>query len=252
MKKTILIFLLSTLLCSIGLAQENLSLTQNFSYNKYESIDVCFFPVEKARWNGYEVLSRDWKSFDKYQKLKYISEALEEIKDKERVSIPSEVSVDYLALMFDQLNAFAALSGERQPVITLLLKTLAEQGLIKGKIMTAKDSPVVAAEILEQMNNNAPQLEIGKVYVGYIDCYKKDDKWLPNAEGPLVGQISKQLIYASYFMLPNGTTMLSPNYPIGMEYKIIKFKEFNTFVDEYGLEVHYYKVLFEPVKFAGG
>jgi len=49
--------------------------------------DVCFFPVDKARWNGYEVTAAKWSQLTDFQKTMFISEAAEEIERSEDVKV---------------------------------------------------------------------------------------------------------------------------------------------------------------------
>jgi len=49
--------------------------------------DICFFPIEKARWNGYEVKTSDWSQLTDFQKCSFISEGVEEIERKEDVKV---------------------------------------------------------------------------------------------------------------------------------------------------------------------
>lgn len=49
--------------------------------------DVCFFPVNKARWNGYEVTAAKWSQLTDYQKISFISEGAEEIERNEGVKV---------------------------------------------------------------------------------------------------------------------------------------------------------------------
>lgn len=49
--------------------------------------DICFFPVNKARWNGYEVTAAKWSQLTDYQKVSFISEGAEEIERNEGVKV---------------------------------------------------------------------------------------------------------------------------------------------------------------------
>ena len=49
--------------------------------------DVCFFPIDKARWNGYEVTAAKWPQLTDFQKTMFISEGVEEIERNEGIKI---------------------------------------------------------------------------------------------------------------------------------------------------------------------
>ena len=52
--------------------------------------DICFFPIDKARWNGYEVKVSNWPQLTDYQKFKFIEEGAEEIERNEGVKVDIE------------------------------------------------------------------------------------------------------------------------------------------------------------------
>jgi hypothetical protein len=89
MKKIIII---SLLLCATAFAEQ-----ANFDpfpknkgtiYEYGDNIpDVCFFPIDKARWNGYEVTVTNWSQLTDYQKISFISEGAEEIERNEGVNV---------------------------------------------------------------------------------------------------------------------------------------------------------------------
>ena len=49
--------------------------------------EICFFPTNKAKWDGYKVTNKNWEQLTDYQKSMFISEANEEIKRNEPVII---------------------------------------------------------------------------------------------------------------------------------------------------------------------
>lgn len=230
-------------------AQGQHSLKPDFSYDKSEHIETYFFPPEKARWDGYEVLTSDWKSLDEQQKYKFVSEALQEIEDKEGVRVLFSGSKTELIDPLNKLAYFFGPGGQGGPIITILLKSLYMTGNIEGEIITfGPNHPFLSKQIFTGMNKENPEAEIGRTYVGYISCYKKGDEWLPDSEGPVIGEIKKRIFYDKRIMVPNGATLLTGNYPLNFEYKIIAFRWINSFVDDYGLGNYYYKVIFEPVR----
>lgn len=233
----------------ISFAQSQYSLKPDFSYDKSELIEIYFFPPEKARWDGYEVLLSDWKSLDESQKDKFISEAFKEIESKEEVKVVFEEPKSDLISLLDKMYYVFGIGGLKEPVITTLLRSLYAAGDIRGEIITfAPNHPYLSKQVFTGIDRENPSVEIGKTYVGYICCYKKGDEWLPDSEGPVIGEIKRRIFYAKRIMVPNGATILTGNYPLDFEYKIIAFREINSFVDDHGLGNYYYKVIFEPVR----
>lgn len=233
----------------VSFAQDQYSLRPDFSYDKSELIENYFFPPEKAKWDGYEVLNSDWKFLDDYQKNKFVSEASKEIENKETVEVAYEGTASELLSLLDKTNQILALSGAKQPVIIILLKSLYATGNIKGEIVTfAPNHPFLSKQILSESDKENPSVEIGKTYVGYICCYKKGDEWLPDSEGPVIGEIKRRLFFEKRIMTPSGSTALTRNYSLNFEYKIIAFRQINSFIDDYGIGIYYYKVIFEPIR----
>jgi len=56
-----------------------------YEYTEENTPDTCFFPIDKARWDGYKVTIGDWKKLTDYQKFCFVSEGVEEIKRKGHV-----------------------------------------------------------------------------------------------------------------------------------------------------------------------
>jgi hypothetical protein len=54
--------------------------------------DVCFFPREKAFWDGYRVTNKNWEQLTDDQKTRFIAEGIEEIQRNETlfVAIPDK------------------------------------------------------------------------------------------------------------------------------------------------------------------
>ena len=53
--------------------------------------DVCFFPVDRARWNGYEVTNKSWGQFTDFQKATFISEGIAVIEQKNNVKVDDSI-----------------------------------------------------------------------------------------------------------------------------------------------------------------
>jgi len=70
-----------------------------YEYSQDNIPDVCFFPVEKARWDGYKVTNNNWSQLTDFQKTMFISEAAEEIRGNERVIVDLKDSRGILVAM---------------------------------------------------------------------------------------------------------------------------------------------------------
>ena len=72
--------------------EETLDSTLQREKPKYEHSyddlpDVCFFPKDKARWDGSEVTNFDWENLTDYQKTSFVYEGIKEIEREENVKI---------------------------------------------------------------------------------------------------------------------------------------------------------------------
>lgn len=63
------------------------------TYQYTEAPDICFFPVDKSRWDGYKVTNKSWNRLSDYLKFMYILEGVKELEAKESVIITLEDSV---------------------------------------------------------------------------------------------------------------------------------------------------------------
>ncbi|MCX5705731.1 MAG: hypothetical protein NTZ92_06725 [Candidatus Omnitrophica bacterium] len=229
--------------------EDQYNLKQDFKYEGSEFIENYFFPLEKAKWNGYEVLNSDWRELDYSQKSRFVLEAIQEIEDKENVDVVFSRPESELVLSLDRINHILSLGGENIPVVTLMLMAFYKEGDIKGELLfNALNHPYLSKQIFGSSNEEIADMKIGKNYIGYICCYKHGNEWLPDSGGPVVGEIKIGLFFAKKTMVPGGATSLFKNYPLNYEYKIIAFREINNFIDENDLEFYYYKVIFEPVR----
>ena len=57
----------------------------------YDIPDVCFFPIEKAKWNGYEVTTKSWGQLTDFQRVMFISEGITEIEQKNNVKVDDSI-----------------------------------------------------------------------------------------------------------------------------------------------------------------
>jgi hypothetical protein len=91
-----------------------------YEYSQDDIPDVCFFPVDKARWDGTKITAREWKMLTDFQKAMFISEYIEELEKEYNVTIKIN-GWDYLVA----LNIFAANYKEkyRNYPITEIIKS---------------------------------------------------------------------------------------------------------------------------------
>lgn len=60
-------------------------ITNNFQYS--ETPDICFFPKDQAKWDGYQITNKNWNKLNNYLKLMFIFEATKELEKRDRVII---------------------------------------------------------------------------------------------------------------------------------------------------------------------
>lgn len=58
-----------------------------FTYDLLKPPEICFFPPEKARWNGYTLTNKEWKLLTVYQKTCFVTEAIDEIQRQSGATI---------------------------------------------------------------------------------------------------------------------------------------------------------------------
>lgn len=130
----ILIIPLIFLSWGIAVAASNKSADQTlpYDYDLTAPPKVCFFPVDKSRWNGYQVSSKDWKTLTVYQKTSFVAEAVAEIEKqgKAKVEIQDKWRV-YLALDQGVILAEKQFPKIELNMFSFLLGTLKTAKLIK-------------------------------------------------------------------------------------------------------------------------
>lgn len=215
-----------------------------YFYNADDLPEVFFFPVDKARWNGYRILTGSWRYLTLYQKIMFVTEAMNEIELKEHTIIKDKIDMLNLIAELDKTTYILALGGKRRfPVIGLIFQFLQEAGYItqdsQGNIAMHED---IMKKIKDPLS--LPEVEISKSYTGYIDCYEKDNTWV--YPPPAIGEkVKNYLIYSKYTIYPNGSVMLTEQYPLDKEYRVSSLKEIISFPERGNCVVHYYEVKFE-------
>jgi hypothetical protein len=97
--------------------------------------DVCFFPVDKARWGGYKVTIGDWEKLTDFQKTMFVSEAVEEIKRNEKGKVAVDVYNEGWTILGALNQGVSYLKAESSnldmPMIRFLRDLLKETGKIE-------------------------------------------------------------------------------------------------------------------------
>lgn len=136
MKRIIFILLILALICFTTHAEQAefdpFPQNKGSVYQYGDDIpDVCFFPIDKARWNGYGVTAAKWSQLTDFQKTMFISEGAEEIERSEDVKVT--IKDGWRLLIAINSGVAAVPKGTKFPVIRLLRDLLKMDGNIKLK-----------------------------------------------------------------------------------------------------------------------
>ena len=113
----------------------------NYEYDRDNIPDVCFFPVEKSRWDGYKVTNKNWDQLTDFQKTMFISEAAEEIQRNEKVTVDLKGGWIVLSSLNKGVEeAEKSPTHIEFPMIRLMHDSLKESGQIKP--VTSQDKSV--------------------------------------------------------------------------------------------------------------
>jgi len=107
----------------------------NYEYDKKNLPEICFFPVEKARWDGYNVTNKNWNQLTEVQKFMFVTEAADEIQRNEKVAVDLKggwgVLIDMNNAIMDRENYPDRLEF---PMIKVMYKALKDADQIKPDI----------------------------------------------------------------------------------------------------------------------
>lgn len=117
---------------------------KKYVYSEREKKDIRFFPVEKARWNGYEVTAGDWDQLSDFLKMRYLRDAKTEIEVRESSVILINDMVRLVRAMDESLKELQNDPKFRgMPVITFFHTMLLRNHAIKKAwILTKVPKPV--------------------------------------------------------------------------------------------------------------
>lgn len=96
-----------------------------YEYSDDDICDVCFFPLEKAKWDGSRITAKEWKMLTDFQKVMFISEYIEELEKGHNTTI-EEIDVWRLLIA---LNGFADFCRDEcldEPMTRVIKDLLAE------------------------------------------------------------------------------------------------------------------------------
>ena len=115
------------------------ALEKKYVYSEREKENIRFFPVEKARWNGYEVTAGDWDQLSDFLKMRYLRDAKTEIEVQESSVILINDMVRLVRAMNESLRELQADPRFRgMPVITFFHTMLLRNHAIKKAWVLSK------------------------------------------------------------------------------------------------------------------
>ncbi|MDD4203382.1 MAG: hypothetical protein PHQ52_07940 [Candidatus Omnitrophica bacterium] len=123
MKKLILLLFLSlSLTVTVCFAEEGfnpfpLNTGSIYEYDSENLPEVWFFPVEEARWDGYEVTLSKWSMLTDFQKAQFISEGLDLLISKG--VLPEQEGVDVWRMII-AMNHMASSMGRKEPQVAMI------------------------------------------------------------------------------------------------------------------------------------
>ncbi|MEI7752562.1 MAG: hypothetical protein WCJ71_10815 [Candidatus Omnitrophota bacterium] len=142
-KRFPVLLLLAMVLCTTSVSAEEQTVTgpdpfplnkgSIYAYSDDKIPDVCFFPSDKARWDGFKVMAADWKKLTDYQKSMFISDAAGEIERNEDVTVDLQGGWKVLIAMNEgikNLEKEAPDVAKEQTMLRFLLDTLKAAGAI--------------------------------------------------------------------------------------------------------------------------
>lgn len=243
------ITIISLILILIFMRNTSAAVDTPYSYNKEEKITTWFFPIDQARWDGYRVISNEWKELDEDQKRKFIIEGMREFERLEKIKIGCFDEQDIMDIKgtLNSISRLVELTDGTKEMFWLLHNLVELKGCFNG---TAKHDLEAANKILNETADSilTSDIEFSKEYIGYVICGEVNGQWLKGYEPPLLNQEKNYTIYVKYRKGPGNVGMLVNNYPENYKYKIKAMREVDSFVDKWGVTAHFFEVTFERVK----
>lgn len=105
---------------------------KKYDYGKSDIADIHFFPVEKARWNGYEVRASEWDQLTEFLKMRFLQDARTEIEVHENsVILISDMNRLVKAMDVSLRELQSAPTLKDMPVIKFFYIMLLQHNAIK-------------------------------------------------------------------------------------------------------------------------
>jgi len=108
---------------------QNRGTVYEYSDEELDEIDVCFFPIDKSRWDGSKITAKEWQMLTDFQKTMFICEYVEQLEKEYNTTIEIN-GWDYLIA----LNGFAANCEDeclKEPMTRVIRELLIKQGVLK-------------------------------------------------------------------------------------------------------------------------
>jgi len=100
-----------------------------YQYKQDDIPDVCFFPPDKARWDGSKITSKEWGMLTDFQKASFISEYISELGKK----YGKDIEINGWRWLI-ALNAFASNYEYDDVSMTKVIRELlSEQGKLTNR-----------------------------------------------------------------------------------------------------------------------
>jgi len=130
-----IIFLLSG--CALAPTSKKIMVVDNFQYS--ETPDICFFPKDQAKWDGYQITNKNWNKLNDYLKLMFILEGVQELQRRNRVNIvmkDSTRTVRALDYGIDKMN-------KDMPTVQMLVINFLYDIFKEAKMVTPRQVRVI-------------------------------------------------------------------------------------------------------------
>lgn len=115
-----------------GMGGENVG--TEFEWINDDIPEICFFPEDKARWNGSEVTGNDWLCLIEYQMGMFISEYIEQLEKLYRT--PINIKVDDYVMGMSSFVYMNEEKAEEALMVDVLNDLLNSQAAIVGVQLT--------------------------------------------------------------------------------------------------------------------
>ena len=118
-----------------------------YEYTRDNIPGICFFPADKARWDGSKVTAKEWHMLTDFQKIMFISEYIQEKKQNECKAIIKDKGWNDLIVLYKIASDLSVLFNKAATELenlhsdapmTMPMDALFQQGKIKTPILISK------------------------------------------------------------------------------------------------------------------